>query len=167
MKKKSHSRRINKQEAAALLGISTRHLQDLTSRGVIPCVRDNRKIYYDASTLQAAYDARPNARPRSANLEVERERLTRLKADRQERLLKKELGEVVRVEDLRHVDRILTERFMNLLKPFPDQAVTALRCANAKHPGHIQEVLRVQVYALLNALVHIADNLEFPKDGER
>jgi len=51
----------NKRRTANALSISVRHLEDLTSEGVIKAVRLGRRSLYDPADLRAAIEALKNA----------------------------------------------------------------------------------------------------------
>jgi phage terminase Nu1 subunit (DNA packaging protein) len=159
---KSHFRKISRSEAATLLGISEKHLDSLTRRNILPCVRDGRKVFYDADAIVKAFANRPNSRPANADLELQRARLVRAKADRLQQWLKVELGKYVTLEDARFANGVITKRFYALMRAFPTTAATALRERKAEHPGAIQSSLRDSVYSLLTSLTHICDNVEYP-----
>jgi hypothetical protein len=159
MTKKSHFRKISRQQAAELLGVTGRHIQDLTARGVLPCVHEGRRVFYDPATLKEAFDNRPNSKPRSADLDEQRARLARVKADRLARLLEKECREVVPLEDLRRANDLATAVAFKLMRAFPDKAVRALRERKANHPAAIESSLRDSVYELLTDLARELTNL--------
>jgi len=47
---------INVREQSALLSISPRHLHDLTSQRIIPCVRLGRSVRYNPQAVAAALE---------------------------------------------------------------------------------------------------------------
>jgi excisionase family DNA binding protein len=47
---------IKVQEQAKLLGISTRHLHDITKQRLVPCVRLGRAVRYNPAQVAAAIE---------------------------------------------------------------------------------------------------------------
>ncbi|MBE2179910.1 MAG: helix-turn-helix domain-containing protein [Chthoniobacterales bacterium] len=47
---------LDKNEAAALLGCSFRHIQNLTARRLLPCVRLGKLVRYRRADLERALD---------------------------------------------------------------------------------------------------------------
>jgi phage terminase Nu1 subunit (DNA packaging protein) len=159
---KSHSRKISRSQAATLLSITEKHLDSLVSRGILPCHRENRRVFFDQDAIVEAFRNRPNSKPHSDDLDAQRARLVRAKADTLQEWLKWELGKYVPLEDARFANGVITKRFYALMREFPDTAVKALRTRKATHPGAIQSSIRDTVYALLTDLVHICDNVPDP-----
>ena len=152
---------VTSSELAGLFDLPIRQIQRFTLDGIISPVTNDRPYRYDLEVVCPQYiahlDAKIIARAKTHAIEELEERKLRAEAEIKEakaavaKLEREELeGKMHRAEDVEAImtDHVLYARSMILAMP----GKLAIDCANCQTAAEVSEIIRKEVYHILNSL---------------